>query len=95
MIGSDKIHYTAGGGERNRAKYQTYTSEGGKIRPTGRGEIVLGFELALSKGNRGVQKANIGGGGVTGIRRESAGEMRKQYKSTRKCPFGGLQSEGR
>jgi hypothetical protein len=37
------------GGERNRAKYQTYTSERGKIRPTG---MVLSVELALSKGNR-------------------------------------------
>ena len=38
------------GGERKRAKYQTYTGEGGKmkIRPMWRG----GIELALSKGNR-------------------------------------------
>jgi len=41
-----------GEGESNRVKYQTYTSEGRKIRPTGRGGVVLSFELALSKRSR-------------------------------------------
>ena len=40
------------GGERNRAKYQKYTSEGGRLGRRGGEGWLLSFGLALSKGNR-------------------------------------------